>query len=66
MAWTQTDIDTLKNAMKTGAYKVKYADGREATYRTLEEMRSLLAEMKDEVYGRQRQGVSFTQHSSGF
>ena len=45
MSWTQTDIDALKAALGTGALKVRYADGREVTYRTLDEMERLLTRM---------------------
>lgn len=37
MAWIQDDLDALKDAIKTGARKVKYAD-KEVEYRSLDEM----------------------------
>lgn len=46
MAWTQTDLDALETAIATGAMKVRYADGREVTYRSLADMRSLRQEMR--------------------
>lgn len=49
MAWTQTDIDALKAAIATGALKVRYADGREVVYRSLEDMRAILNDMEAEV-----------------
>jgi len=49
MAWTQTDIDTLKTAIATGALTVRYSDGTSTTYRTLEEMREIQAIMEKEV-----------------
>ena len=52
MAWTQSDLDTLKAAIATGALSVRYADGRQVTYRTLAEMRSIYTEMADQVVGR--------------
>lgn len=51
MAWTSADIIVIEQAIATGARKVRFADGREVTYQTLEEMLKLLALMKDEVAG---------------
>ncbi len=48
MAYTQAEIDELKRAMATGALSATFAD-RTVTYRSLEEMRSQLAEMEREV-----------------
>ncbi len=47
--FTQSDIDTMKAAIATGAMRVRYADGREVQYRTLVEMRETLRMMTDEV-----------------
>lgn len=49
MAWSQTDIDSLKAAIATGALKVRYADGSEVTYRSLAEMRTTLSMMQADV-----------------
>jgi hypothetical protein len=52
MAVTQGDIDALQEAIRTGAKKVRYESGgevREVTYRTLDEMRSILAQMQEEL-----------------
>lgn len=54
MAYTQKDIDALKAAIATGATKVRFADNREVTYRTLAEMRSVLAELAAEALGSTR------------
>ena len=48
MAYTQTQIDTLKSAIAEGALKVRFGD-REVTYRSLDEMRQTLRMMEDEV-----------------
>ena len=48
MAWTQTDIDTLKSAIASGALTVRYADVS-TTYRSLDEMREVLAILQREV-----------------
>lgn len=42
MAFTTTDITTLKEALATGALRVRYADGREITYRSVAEVREIL------------------------
>lgn len=52
MAYTQTDIDTLKAAIATGATLVKFGagpDSREVRYRSLSEMESVLSKMQAEV-----------------
>ncbi|NBJ13212.1 phage head-tail joining protein [Microvirga arsenatis] len=59
MAFSQNDIDTLKRAIATGALKVRYADGRETTFRSLKEMRETLEMMETEVRGEARIRTSF-------
>jgi hypothetical protein len=53
MAWTQTDIDALKAAIAQGAVlqSMTFAD-QTYTFRSLREMRDLLAAMQAEVNGR--------------
>lgn len=67
MAYTQDDIDTLKSAIATGAQKVTFGSGpdsRTVEYRSLDQMRSLLAEMVAEVSGvGVAPRVSFISHS---
>lgn len=46
MAYSQADIDALKASIATGAFKVRYADGREVTYRSLTDMQRTLAVMQ--------------------
>lgn len=43
--WTDADLTALNEAIATGALKVRYADGREVTYRSLADLRSI----RDEV-----------------
>lgn len=50
MAWTQTDIDKLRRAIGSGALKVRF-DGEEVTFRSLSEMKDLLAMMERDVLG---------------
>lgn len=38
--WTEDDLITINRAIATGASKVRFADGREVTYRSLADMRS--------------------------
>lgn len=35
---TQNDIDELDRAIGSGALRVRFADGREVTYRSMDEM----------------------------
>ena len=51
MAYSASDVAQLEAAIGTGAMRVRYADGREVTYRTLAEMREILRTMKAEVAG---------------
>jgi hypothetical protein len=56
------EIQTLKAAIRSGAQRVQYRD-RTVEYRSLEEMRSILAEMEEEAGlrkgGRKRQNPSY-------
>jgi hypothetical protein len=45
VAWTQTDLDNLEKAIRTGARKVKHGD-EEIEFRSLREMQSLRREMR--------------------
>lgn len=45
MAWTQADVDALKDAIKAGRKKVKYAD-KEVEYHSLAEQLQLLDRME--------------------
>jgi hypothetical protein len=54
MAWTQSDIDTLKQAIATGTKRVVFGSGetrREQEFRSLAEMQNILAQMEAEVTG---------------
>ena len=48
MAYTQTQLDALEEAIAEGALTVQYQDKR-TTYRSLKEMRSLREEMRREL-----------------
>jgi len=49
MPWTQTDLDTLDAAYKTGAEMVRLADGRTHQLRSIEEYRELRGMMVAEI-----------------
>jgi hypothetical protein len=49
MAYQQSDLTALEAAIALGAIKVRYADGREVTYRSLADMRSLANEMRRQL-----------------
>jgi hypothetical protein len=44
MSYTQTDLDNIRASIKSGSLKVKHRD-REVTYRSLDEMRRIEAEI---------------------
>lgn len=48
MAWTQVQIDALKAAIATGVLTVKHGETL-TTYRSLDEMKALLAMMQADV-----------------
>lgn len=65
MAVTQDEIDTLEKAINQGAISVEYGD-KKVTYRNLNDMRSILRDMKKELG--QNNGNSnrrYAEHSNG-
>lgn len=62
MAYTQAQIDALKDALARGVRSVTY-DGKQVDYQSREEMRKQLAEMEAEVRfgGKRRPGVRLAQ-----
>ena len=66
MIWTPGQIAALQSAIASGATTVSY-DGKSVTYRSLTEMRTLLAEMNASVIGagRTRQVRMFTYSDKG-
>lgn len=68
MAWTQTDIATLKAAIATGAKKVTFGAGpdqRTVEYRSLADMKQTLADMQAEVSGSKTPTTSYIAHDRG-
>jgi len=49
MAWTQDDLDALKQARAAGVKRVKYSDGSEVEYASFSDMKALQAEMENEL-----------------
>jgi hypothetical protein len=50
MAYTQGDLDAIKSAYATGALSVEY-NGRRTTYRSLDDMRTIIADIERELAG---------------
>lgn len=46
MAWTQDQIRALETAYALGVTRVKWPDGTEKEYRSIEDMERILAKMK--------------------
>lgn len=52
MAWTQAQLDTLEEAIATGARRMTYGDGgnrKEIEFHSREEMMALRKTMRDEL-----------------
>jgi hypothetical protein len=65
MAWTQTDVDALKDAIASGTKDVQYSDGSRIVYRSLAEMRETLSMMEAEVAGSSTARVRTVRFNSG-
>lgn len=48
MAWTQTDVDNLQQAIASGELQVQYPNGM-VKYRSLDEMERILTLMQNET-----------------
>lgn len=51
MAYTQQQVDKMREAIASGALSVEYGD-KKVTYRSLKEMQTTLAQMEAEVAGK--------------
>lgn len=49
MSWTQDDLDALRGAIAKGVTKLRNAQGEEVTYRSMDEMMRLRAEMERQL-----------------
>ncbi len=56
MAYTQTQIDALRRAISSGVREVQHENTR-TVYRSLAEMKAVLAEMENEVNSKPRRAV---------
>ena len=50
MAYTLQQLQDLQNAKAEGVLRVKFVDGQEMLFRSLDEMNRIEAEMKAELY----------------
>lgn len=64
MSWTQNDIVVLERAIASGARRVRFSDGREITYHSLQEMMALLETIRAAVHGAPPR-VSFAKFTRG-
>lgn len=49
MAFTATDLAAIETAIATGAMRVKFADGREVTYQTADELLRVRSAMMSDI-----------------
>ena len=61
---TQADLDALESAIRRGIRSVEY-NGESVTYRSLDEMRAILKEMKRQISSSSSTGASYPTFSKG-
>lgn len=54
MAYTAAQLQSLRDAIAEGVLQVRFSDGRQMTYRSLDEMRRIERSMSLEVEGNSR------------
>jgi hypothetical protein len=54
MAYTAAQLQSLRDAIAEGVLQVRFSDGRQMTYRSLDEMRRIERSMSLEVEGNNR------------
>lgn len=59
MAWSQSDIATLEQAIATGAKSVRFADGRMVEYNSLKDLLTALDLVKSALAGGNVPRVSY-------
>lgn len=64
MAWTQSDIDALKDAIKKGVREVQYQDKR-VRYNSIDDMLKALRLMEEELGVKKKSGRLLAEHSKG-
>ena len=62
--WTSEDVAKLERAIATGAKSVQFRD-RRVDYRSLDEMRSALREMRRAVAGEPRRTRRYAEYDGG-
>lgn len=65
MAYTTNDVAALKQALASGALKVRFADGRETTFRPVREIKEIIADAEAEAAGATRIRRTLAQYDSG-
>ncbi|GER00919.1 hypothetical protein JCM17845_15420 [Iodidimonas gelatinilytica] len=58
MAFSQTDIDRIDEAIASGTVEVRYPDGSVIRYRSLSEMRAIRADMEESLAGQPKSRVT--------
>jgi hypothetical protein len=58
MAYTEADLATLQRALVSGSKKVRFSDGREVEYRSLEEIKEIIRMVQEELSGLRKPRVS--------
>jgi hypothetical protein len=64
----EDDLATLRTAARSGVQRVRYADGREVTYRTMAELRQAIVDVEAEITaasGRPRPVAGFASFRRG-
>lgn len=49
MGYTETQLQTLQNALASGQLRVRFSDGREVEYRTVAELKSAITEVTSAI-----------------
>jgi hypothetical protein len=65
MAWTQAQLDEIESAMKSGVQSVKF-NGRETTFRSLDEMRQIISDGRKSLAGTKRKPYLYTSYKRGY
>lgn len=65
MAWTQQQLDEIEDALKSGVQSVKF-NGRETTFRSLEEMRQIINDGRAELAGKKRKPHFYSSYDRGY
>ena len=64
----QANLDAINQALGSPTLKVRFSDGREVTYRSVDDLRKAKAEIEEDIRqasGRTGSRVRFAQHKRG-